>query len=337
MKRTLAIPSAEINGFNYQLSYSSCAFETWRCFDPAMFQRELTRGKELFPNMNAVRIWLSWNAWCRGPQRFLDHVSQTLDLCGSLGLAVVPVLFNRWHDSVLDCDGIYLDHFVPKSSWLQKYGLPGMDFVRDMAHTFGADRRILVWDICNEPFAYGDDFARREEIVHYEQDWLRQVAGLLKEGSVLQPVGVGTWRPQCDPLVNDFVDVFLTHLYLCARADRPCKVLPPENIAAFEEKVRCAADYAASVGKPIMTTETCWGSFDDSFRCQLIEHSVRICRKYGLGVFAHALYESDFADIHRPEQGRLSPEIGHLEFIRRDGSLRPGHDIINQFFKQHKQ
>ena len=332
MKQNLTIPAAEINGFNYQPSYSSCTFETWRCYDPAAFRNELSRGKELFPKMNAVRIWLSWNAWCRGPERFLDQVRQTLDICGELNLKMVPVLFNRWHDSMLDCDGIYMDHFVPGSSWLQKYGLPGMDYVRDLARAFAADRRILAWDLCNEPFAYSDDFPQREEYIRYEQDWLRQVAGLLEEGGITQPVGVGTWCSQCDPLVNDFVDVFMTHLYLWVPAEKHCGVLSPESIAAFEEKVRFAADYAASVGKPIMTTETCWGSFDDVYRCQLIEHTIRLCKKHGVGVFAYALYESDFPDLHRPEQGRLSPDIGHLEFIRRDGSLRPGHEIINQFF-----
>lgn len=334
MKRNLAIPAAEVNGFNYQPSYSSCAFETWRCYEPATFRKELSRGRELFPKMNAVRIWLSWNAWCRGMDRFLNQVGQTLDICEELGLRVVPVLFNRWHDSVMDCDGIYLDHFVPNSSWLLKYGLPGMDFVRDITRVFAADQRILAWDLCNEPFvyaAYGDAFPQREEYTRYEQNWLKQVAGVLEEGRVIQPIGVGTWGAECDPLVNDFVDVFLTHMYLHVPANQPC-VLSPDRIASFEEKVRCAAEYAASVGKPIMTTETCWGSFDDAFRCELIKHSVGICKKHGIGVFAHALYESDFADIHRPEQGGLSPDIGHLEFIFRDGALRPGHEIINKFF-----
>ena len=333
-KRTLCIPAAAINGFNYQPGYSSCTFETWRCYDPAVFRRELSRGKDLFPKMNAVRIWLSWNAWCRGPERFLGHVGQTLDICGELGLKVVPVLFNRWHDPMLDCDGIYMDHFIPKSSWLLKYGLPGMDFVRDMGRVFASDQRILAWDLCNEPFVYrtAAEFPHSEEFTRYEQDWLRQVAARLEENGITQPVGVGTWGPACDPLVDEFADVFMTHLYLTMPGNEPCRVLPPEKVAEYEETVRGAAEYAAKAGKPIMTTEICWGSFDDASRVLLIEHNVRICRKYGLGIFAYALYESDFADLHRPEQGRLSPDIGHLEFIRRDGTLRPGHDIINRFF-----
>ena len=136
--------------------------------------------------------------------------------------------------------------------------------------------------------------------------------------------------PDC--VGDEFADVFMTHLYLTMPGNEPCRVLPPEKVAEYEETVRGAAEYAAKAGKPIMTTEICWGSFDDASRVLLIEHNVRICRKYGLGIFAYALYESDFADLHRPEQGRLSPDIGHLEFIRRDGSLRPGHDIINRFF-----
>lgn len=331
MKRTLSIPSAEINGFNYQPGYSSCTFETWRCFDPAVIQRELSRGKELFPKMNALRVWLSWNAWCRGPARFLDNINRMLDICDGLGLKVIPVLFNRWHDPTLDCDGIYMDHFMPNSSFLRLSGLPGKDFIRDMARTFASDQRILAWDLCNEPFQYRD-IPHKEEFIRYEQDWLRQVSGLLRDGGVVQPIGVGTWGYESDPLVNDFVDVFMTHMYLYFPANQPC-VLPPEKIARFEEKVQSAADYAAKSGKPIMTTETCWGSFDDAFRCELIKHTVRICKKYGIGIFAHVLCESDFADVHRPEQGRLRPEIGHLEFIFRDGTLRPGHEIINQFFK----
>jgi hypothetical protein len=37
------------------------------------------------------------------------------------------------------------------------------------------------------------------------------------------------------------------------------------------------------------------------------------------------------ADLHTCEEGRLSPTIGNLACINRDGTLRGGHDVINHF------
>ena len=330
MTTPLKIRSCDIHGFNYQPSYSACAFETWRRFDADAFNRELGLGKKHFPKMNAVRLWLSWNAWCANPTTFVDAFSRALDICEKYGLMVVPVLYNRWHDSKIDCDGIYIDHFLPGASWLQKYGLPGREFTVDIAKNFGKDERILAWDLCNEPFAYTD--ARIKELVlEHEINWLKTVNGDLHDNGITQPVGVGTWNKDWDPIVNDFVDCFMTHMYLWIPADKGINTIEQNAIDYFGEKLQMVLDYADSVGKPFFTTETCWGSFDDAFRAQLLEATISQCVKKKVGFFAYALYESDFTDIHRPSLGRLSPDIGHLEFIRKDGTLRPGHDVINKY------
>ena len=330
MTTPLKLRSCDIHGFNYQPSYSACAFDTWRRFDSETFNRELGIGKRHFPKMNVVRIWLSWNAWCASPTAFTDAFSKALDICEKYALMVVPVLYNRWHDSKMDCDGIYIDHFLPGSSWLLKYGLPGRDYTSAIGKAFGNDERILAWDLCNEPFAYTDS-KMKELLLEHELAWLKTVNGDLRGGGIVQPVGVGTWNMDWDPIVNEFVDCFLTHAYFRLPADMEGKPIPEEAIDHFGERLQKALDYANSVGKPLFITETCWGSFDDAFRAQLIEATISQCVEKKVGFLAHALFESDFADIHRPSLGRLSPDIGHLEFIRKDGTIRPGHDIINKY------
>lgn len=44
----------------------------------------------------------------------------------------------------------------------------------------------------------------------------------------------------------------------------------------------------------------------------------------------YLLNHSLIADAHRPEFGPLSMP-GNLAFIEADGSLRPGHDVFNEF------
>ena len=109
---TLKIAPAEVRGFNYHPSYSTGALEDWLLFDEEVWRRELTNGKRLFPNTNTIRIWLSWNAYCRKGNDFIKSVRAAVEICRELDMYVVPCLFNRWHDPMIDCDGIYIDHFL---------------------------------------------------------------------------------------------------------------------------------------------------------------------------------------------------------------------------------
>ena len=145
---------SKVHGFNYQPSYGSSGFELWQRFDPEVIDRELALGRKYFPGMNALRWWLSWDAFQRNPRRFAERFETALALAGKHGAVVMPVLFNRWHDAVLDYGGIYIDHFLPGTSWVQASGM----FDAYMDRIVGGhkdDPRILAWDLCNEPYSYG--------------------------------------------------------------------------------------------------------------------------------------------------------------------------------------
>ena len=121
MNFKLKIQPRDVKGFNFHPSYSTGSLEDWIMFDYDVWKKELKNGKKLFPKMNTVRIWLSWNAFCRLEDEFIAEVRKVIDLCKELDLCVIPCLFNRWHDPMVDCDGIYIDHFLPGSSWLLKF------------------------------------------------------------------------------------------------------------------------------------------------------------------------------------------------------------------------
>ena len=317
---SLKIDAKDVRGFNYHPGYSSGSLEDWLNFDYSAWERELTNGKEKFPGMNTIRIWLSWNAYCRLGTRFIEEVRQIVELCRKLDLYVIPSIFNRWHDPMVDCDGIYIDHFLPNSSWILKFGDPFGDYIDALTEEFAQEERILVWDICNEPLAYNGDFPWKDIVQKYELEWLGRMADRLRANGVTQPLGVGSTGGEPMSTFGDMIDVYLTHLYYRG-----------EPVEQFEETVKRFAEEARQNNKPLFTSECCWGSFDDKERADMMKVSLEIFRKYDIGFIAHALQYCGCADLHDTQDGRTTSDIGNLCFINKDGSLRPHHEMFNQF------
>ena len=316
----LKINPGDVKGFNYHPSYSHDALEDWLLFDEECWRKELAIGKNKFPKMNTVRLWLSWNAYCRLEEKFIDRVKCAIDICREFDLYVIPCLFNRWLDPQVNADAVYIDHFLPNSSWLHKYGNLFEDYIDALCAAFGAEERILVWDMCNEPLAYHDSFALQDVIQPYELNWLRRMADRMRANNVVQPLGVGSTGREPMEIFGDMYDVYLTHLYYIG-----------DDAERFERKVARFAAEAAKNEKPLIVSECCWGSLDDKLRAEYIRVTLSTFQKYGLGFVAHALFYCGCADLHDPCDGRVSPEIGNLCFINKDGTVRPYHDVFNEF------
>ena len=315
----LSINPSDVRGFNYHPSYSASAYDDWMLFDADVWKRELESGKRMFPKMNTIRIWLSWNAYCRNAKSFIESVKSVITICRELKLFVIPTLFNRWHDPMVDCDGVYIDHFLPGSSWLLKFGDPFGDYVDTLAEAFGNEKQILVWDICNEPFAYGGNFPLRDEVYPHELAWLRRMTERLRKG-VTQPIGIGSTGKHSMRDFEGIFDVYLTHLYYRG-----------ESVEIFESRVKSFVDEATEDGCPLIVSECCWGSTDDQQRAELIRVTLETFKKYKIGFVAHALQYCGCADLHDACDGRLTSNIGNLSFTTKDGKLRPYHEIFNEF------
>jgi hypothetical protein len=284
-----------------------------------VWKRELADGKRLYPKMNTVRIWLSWNAYCRGEKAFIDAVQSVMDICRELDLMVIPTVFNRWHDPMVDCDGVYIDHFLPGSSWLLKFGDPFISYIDALAQAFGKEKQILVWDICNEPFAYGRDFPLRDQVYPHELAWLQNMTARLRQG-VTQPIGLGATGKHSMRDFGGILDVYLTHLYYRG-----------EKVEEFEARVKSFVDEAREDGCPLISSECCWGSNDDKHRAELMRVTLETFQKFGVGFVAHALQYCGAADLHDACDGRLTENIGNLAFTTKEGKMRPYHEVFNEF------
>lgn len=105
---------------------------------------------------------------------------------------------------------------------------------------------------------------------------------------------------------------------------------PPHDKKDFERQLDEFVEIARIFNKPIIATETCWGSFDDAKRVEIIKYTLGELKKRNIGFLVHLLHHSLVADAHREEYGPISFP-GNLSFIEADGSLRKGHEVFNEF------
>lgn len=312
---------SKIRGFNYQPSWGSSGLEIWRNFDADRMDHELALGKMYFPGMNAIRLWLSYDAWMRNPMKFESAFEAALAITNRLSLGVMPVLFNRWHDEMLDYGGVYIEHFRCKGSRV----LDNMAaFTEAVVKAHAMDSRILAWDLCNEPFDYSpNEFPGIDKA---EYDWLENAYSIAKRCGALAPITVGIhsgegvhWMRQVEPIS----DVLGFHPYWAGDS-------PPHDKHAYEKLLDEYVKFAAEAGKPLLATETCWGATDDAKRVEIIRYTLNGLKKRNIGWLVYLLHHSLIADAHRAEYGPLGSP-GNLSFIEADGSLRPGHGVFNEF------
>jgi len=311
-----------VKGFNYQPSYGPSGLELWQQFDAETIRRELGLGRRYFPGMNAIRLWLSWDSFIRSPARFAARFESALAIAHGYGLRVMPVLFNRWHEAALDYGGIYVDHFLPRVSWVQSQDMFG-PYLEAVVGGHADDPRILAWDLCNEPFAYSCPPEEIPQIVAAEYAWLEGVQRRVKTVGARAPVTVGIHMghalkgiEQIEPLC----DVLSIHPYW----------VPPAEKEAYERLLDDYVAFASKAGKPLVATETCWGSLDDARRVEIIRYTLAQLRRRRIGWLVYLLHHSLIADAHRPEFGPVGGP-GNLAFIEADGTLRPGHEVFNEF------
>ena len=311
---------SKVRGFNYQPSYGSSGLELWQKFDARVIQKELEQGKRFFPQMNALRWWQSWDSFLRDPKRYARDFNTTLELAEKVGCRVLPCLFNRWHDSLLDYGGIYIDHFLPKASGIQK---PKMfdDFLEAVVGEHRDDPRILAWDLCNEPYSYSTPRESIPDIVNAETAWLKILHDTCKKLGAKAPITVGIHSGVPLEMVDPICDVFSLHPYWVHNRGKK------EN---YEKGLDRYVAFALKTGKPLLATECCWGSQDDKVRAESVRYTLTQLKQRNIGWLVYLLHHSLIADAHRSEFGPLGGP-GNLSFIESDGSLRPGHEVYNEF------
>jgi hypothetical protein len=276
-------------------------------FDPQKYREELAAGKKYFPKFNAVRVWLSWSAYRANPEPCIRNFQQAVDICGELDLLVVPVIFNR-------CGGLECVEDREETADFETTCGP---FVKALVALMRGDLRILVWDLCNEPL---DGRIPRE----VEIQWLNKIREAIKQCDPNALTCIGT-MPGLEHLTRcaHLQDILTPHLYYplydFPPPKPPVSLLPVSYITDFFE-------LAKKLGKPMMVTECCWGADDDAERASMVRMNLQALKQYKIGFFPHALWFSGIPDLNNKDKKHL-----YMPFILEDGSLRPGHDVYNEF------
>mgnify|MGYP006288079605 CR=1 FL=1 len=314
---------SEMRGFNYQPSYGSTGYELWRKFDAEVVERELGLGKQYFPGINAIRYWLSWDAYVRDPGRFAECFEHVLAIAHGFGLRVMPVLFNRWHDPVLDYGGVYLEQLLEwKTAAEAQQPESWRPYVERVVGEHAADERIFAWDLCNEPYNAASVWPT--DGVETETRWLERVYAECKRQGARAPITVGAApgleRVRRTVPVSDVISI---HPYYLPEGKH--------TRADYERKLDEYVALARKSGKPLLATECCWGMpMDDLKRAEFIRYTLGELKKRGIGQLVYLLHWSGIADAHGPDGGPVGAP-GNLSFINKDGSLRAGHEVFNEF------
>jgi hypothetical protein len=319
---------SKIHGFNYQPSYGTSGLELWQKFDAKIIDSELALGTKYFPHMNALRWWQSWDAFLRDPKGYARNFETTLELAEKYGCPVIPVLFNRWHNATFDYGGIYIDHFLPGSLIYQPSVLD--PYLAALVGAHKDDPRVLAWDLCNEPYFYTTAIGQprkdvSDAIVNAETAWLDLIHGKCKTLGAKAPLTIATHGKMPLERMDRFSDILSVHPYQIPG--------DPELFgthADFEARLDGFVAFARTVGKPVLASECCWGSRDDQARVAIIRSDLTQFKKRGFGWTVYVLHHSMVADAHRPELGP-GANYGSFAFIEADGSLRPGHEVFNEF------
>lgn len=301
-------PWQELRGFNYQPSYAATLLHLWTHFDPAVWERETGWATRF--GANVLRLWLDWHAYLTLGEAMLDRLDQALDILDRRGMRAMPVLFNRWVDDRYPAGGI-ADQDLRCWGWaLDKFDA----YVLTLARRFGADRRIAIWDVCNEPLGpWGDPGLWFKEHV-----WLSNAADQLRRHSAI-PITIGSMTYDWVSQTAALVDVISFHPY-------------PRQIGEMDKLCADHLAIAARFGKPLICTETCCGSLDDQERGALARDGIQSLERHGIGWIAWQLCEGAFVTGSREktDSNAVRPNEGYMPFVLADGTTRPGHEWLER-------
>jgi hypothetical protein len=232
-----------LRGSNFNPSTAINQLETWQAetFDTATIDRELGWAENI--GMNCMRVYLHHVAWEVDKEGFKDRMNQYLTIADKHGIKTIFVFFDDcWNATYKAGKQPDPKPGVHNSGWVRDPGdLLFQDstlinllevYVKDVLTTFKDDKRIVIWDLYNEPG--NSDYGNRS------MPLLQKVFQWGWEVRPSQPLSAGVWSLALSDL-NKFQvensDIITYHNY-----EAP-------------EKHQAAIDTLKRYGRPLVCTE----------------------------------------------------------------------------------
>ena len=314
-------------GGNYVPATAINQIEMWQAatFDPARIDLELGWAQSI--GMNTMRVFLHDLVWQQDPKGYRERIDRFLAIASKHGIRPMFVLF----DSCWDPFPALGPQRAPKpgvhnSGWMQGPGAKVlMDqtqwprlaaYVKGVVGAFGKDRRVLAWDIWNEPDNMnGSSYRALEpaEKVKIIEQILPQAFAWARAARPSQPLTSGLWQhddwtadAQLTPVERiqaGYSDVISFHDY--------------NDAAKFEARIQALQRYQ----RPVLCTEYMARGNKSTFA-----GSLPVAKRHRVAAYNWGLVEGK-AQTHLPwdswkapyVNGR-EPAVWFHEVFRRDGA-----------------
>lgn len=324
-------------GANYVPASAINQLEMWQAdtFDSQRIDLELTWAQSI--GMNTMRVFLHDLAYQQDPQGFKKRLDQFLTISAKHKIRPMIVFF----DSVWDPNPKAGRQRAPRpgvhnSGWAQSPGASALSnpseyarlekYVKDIVQTFGKDKRILAWDIWNEPDnRNGDDYAKQDppNKVELVNKMLPLAFEWARAAKPAQPLTSGVWKGDyaknqkfdaTEQIQMDLSDVVTFHSY--------------EPADEFEKRIK----FLQKFNRPIICTEYMARPRGSTFVAIL-----PLGKKYNVGMinwgFVEGKSQTNYPwDSWQKPYVEYQPWIWFHDVFRTDGTpyLREETDLIKR-------
>ncbi len=185
-----------IAGANFIPSTAVNQLEMWQAdtFDPKTIDRELGYAEGI--GFNAMRVFLHSVAYHEDPKGFKSRVNEYLTIAGRHHIQTIFVFFDDcWNPNPKAGKQPLPKTGIHNSGWVQDPGVRQVKdpkqfnqlkgYLQDVITTFKHDKRVLLWDLYNEP---GNSTKRDTSL-----SLLTKVFSWAREVNPDQPISAGLW------------------------------------------------------------------------------------------------------------------------------------------------
>ncbi len=294
-------------GANFIPSTAINQLEMWQAetFDPATIDRELGYAEGI--GMNVMRVFLHNLVWEQDAEGYKKRIEQFLQIADKHHIKIMFVLFDScWNDDPKlgkQSDPVTGKH---NSGWVRGPGTKRLfdsrtwagleSYTKGVLTAFSTDKRVLVWDLFNEPTNNGYNDAVMP-LLTKTFEW----AQAARPG---QPVTVGLWHDH--PLSNELMvnqsDIITFHNY--------------SEAPQLETQI---VDLQKRYGRPVICTEYMARTRNSTF-----ETCLPIFKKYRVGAINWGLVKGKTNTIYAwdaPMPSGEEPKVWFHDIFRPDGSV----------------
>lgn len=310
-------------GANFVPSSAINQLEMWQeeTFNPKEIDKELGWAKDL--GFNTMRVFLHHLLWEQNQNRFLERVDTYLSIADRHGIKTMFVLLDDvWHPHPKPGKQPAPKPHVHNSGWVQSPGHKLLvnpkkykkieRYVKGVISHFKDDKRILLWDLYNEPGntnggSYGPLEPKNKEV--YSLALLKKIYQWGREVNPSQPISMNIWTSihkeldqmsAIDEFAYKYSDVINFHCYADAEAT--------ENMVKR----------LSAANRPLFCTEYMARTVNSTFQSIL-----PIFKKYKVAAYNWGLVSGKSQTIYpwdswdKPYSGE--PELWFHDVFRKDG------------------